>query len=62
MSSYGYRVPWGETMTVTGIGTVTGALAGGHAINLAAITASLAASPDADADPGRRWVASYTSG
>jgi benzoate membrane transport protein len=62
MSSYGYRVPWRETMTVTGIGTVTGALAGGHAINLAAITASLAASPDADADPGRRWVASYTSG
>jgi benzoate membrane transport protein len=62
MSSYGYQVPWRETMTVTGIGTAVSALAGGHAINLAAITASLAASPDAHPDPSRRWVASYTSG
>jgi benzoate membrane transport protein len=62
MSSYGYQVPWRETMAVTGIGTAVSALAGGHAINLAAITASLAASPDADPDPGRRWIASWTSG
>ncbi|MGH3169798.1 MAG: benzoate/H(+) symporter BenE family transporter [Trebonia sp.] len=62
MKSYGYEVPWRETMTVTGIGTTAGALAGGHAINLAAITASLAASPDADPDPRRRWLASYTAG
>ena len=62
MSSYGYEVPWRETMTVTGIGTAASALAGGHAINLAAITAALAASPDADPDPGRRWIASWTSG
>ena len=58
---YGYQVPWRETMTVTGIGTAAGALGGGHAINLAAITASMAASPDADptriaagSRPGRR--------
>jgi benzoate membrane transport protein len=62
MKSYGFEVPWRETMTVTGIGTTAGALAGGHAINLAAITASLAASPDADPEPGRRWLASYTAG
>jgi benzoate membrane transport protein len=62
MSSYGYQVPWRETMAVTGLGTAAGAMAGGHAINLAAITASMAASPEADPDPGRRWVASYTSG
>jgi benzoate membrane transport protein len=62
MASYGYQVPWRETMTVTGIGTVAGALAGGHAINLAAITAGMAASPDADPDPGRRWIASFTAG
>ncbi len=62
MSSYGYQVPWRETMTVTGIGTAAGALGGGHAINLAAITASMAASPDADPDPGRRWIASWTAG
>ena len=62
MASYGYQVPWRETMAVTGIGTCAGALAGGHAINLAAITASMAASPDADPDPRRRWIASYTAG
>jgi benzoate membrane transport protein len=62
MSSYGYQVPWRETMTVTGIGTAASALAGGHAINLAAITASLAASPDAHPDPRRRWLASWTAG
>ncbi|MBV9451819.1 MAG: benzoate/H(+) symporter BenE family transporter [Streptosporangiaceae bacterium] len=62
MSSYGYQVPWRETMAVTGIGTTAAALAGGHAINLAAITASMAASPDAHPDPRRRWVASYTAG
>ena len=62
MASYGYQVPWRETMTVTGIGTAAGALGGGHAINLAAITASMAASPDADPDPGRRWIASWTAG
>jgi benzoate membrane transport protein len=61
MSSYGYEVPWRETMTVTGIGTAVGALAGGHAINLAAITASLAASGDAHPDPRRRWIASATA-
>jgi benzoate membrane transport protein len=62
MSTYGYQVPWRETMAVTGIGTVAGALAGGHVVNLAAITASLSASPDADPDPGRRWIASFTAG
>ena len=62
MASYGYQVPWRETLTVTGLGTAAGATFGGHAINLAAITASMAASPDADPDPGRRWLASYTSG
>jgi benzoate membrane transport protein len=62
MASYGYQVPWRETMTVTGLGTAAGALAGGHVINLAAITASMAASPEADPDPGRRWLASWTAG
>ena len=62
MKSYGYEVPWRETMTVTGIGTAVSALAGGHAINLAAITASMSASPDAHPDARRRWVASYTAG
>jgi benzoate membrane transport protein len=62
MSSYGYAVPWREAMAVTGIATAATATAGGHALNLAAISASLAASPDADPDPGRRWIASFTAG
>jgi benzoate membrane transport protein len=62
MAGLGYQVPWRETMTVTGVATALSAPAGGHAINLAAITASLSASPDAHPDPGRRWIASVTSG
>ena len=62
MSSYGYQVPWRETMGVTGLATAVTATAGGHALNLAAITASLAASPDADPDPDRRWIASSAAG
>jgi benzoate membrane transport protein len=62
MAGYGYQVPWRETMTVTGVATAATATFGGHALNLAAITASLAASPDAHPDPGRRWIASFTAG
>lgn len=62
LSSYGYTLPWRESMTVTGIGTVVGAAAGGHTINLAAITAALAASPDAHPDPRRRWIVAHLAG
>jgi benzoate membrane transport protein len=62
MASYGFAVPWRETMTVTGIATAAAAPFGGHALNLAAISAALCASPDADPDPGRRWIASTTFG
>ena len=61
MSSYGYRVPWRPSLTVTGVGTVLASLAGGHAVNLAAITAALAAAPDAHPDPARRWRASVAA-
>lgn len=62
MRGYGYEVPWRPAMLVTGIGTALGATVGGHAINLAAISAALAASPEADPDPKRRWVAGFTTG
>ena len=62
LSSYGYAAPWREAMTVTGLGTVAGACAGGHAINLAAITAAMAASPDAHPDPKRRWLVAQATG
>ncbi|WP_227998764.1 benzoate/H(+) symporter BenE family transporter [Nocardia australiensis] len=62
MSSFGYRVPWRASMTVTGIGTMLSAPAGGHAINLAAISAALSAAPAAHPDPKRRWIATFTAG
>ncbi|TDP40023.1 benzoate/H(+) symporter BenE family transporter [Nocardia ignorata] len=62
MRSFDYQVPWPPAMLVTGIGTVLGAPAGGHAINLAAISAALAAAPSASPDPKRRWIAAATAG
>ncbi len=62
LASYGYRVPWAETMTTTGLGTIAGASAGGHAINLAAISAALVAAPPADPDPETRWIAAASAG
>lgn len=62
MKGLGYEVPWRRSMLVTGVGTVIGAPAGGHAINLAAISAALAAGPEAGEDRSRRWIASLTAG
>jgi len=62
LASFGYAVPWRETLLVTGAGTVVGAFAGGHAVNLAAITAALPASAEAHPDPRRRWVATQSAG
>ncbi|GAA0964196.1 benzoate/H(+) symporter BenE family transporter [Actinocorallia libanotica] len=62
MAANGYHPDLRPVLTTTGAGTVLGAPFGGHAINLAAITAQLAAGPDAHPDPGRRWIASVTGG
>ncbi len=62
MKSFGYVVPWRSSMTVTALGTIVGAPAGGHAINLAAISAALAAAPSAHPDPNKRWTAAFTAG
>lgn len=62
MKGLGYEVPWRRTMVVTGLGSLAAAPAGGHGINLAAITAALAAGPEAGEDRDRRWIASVTSG
>jgi benzoate membrane transport protein len=62
LASYDYDVPWREAMATTGVGTLIGACAGGHAINLAAISASLVAAPDADPDPQTRWTAAVAAG
>jgi len=62
LASFGYRAPLRPSLVSTGAATVAGAPFGGHAINLAAIIAALAAGPDAHPDPGRRWIASVSIG
>ncbi len=62
LAGFGYAAPVRPVMLVTGIGTVLAAPWGGHAINLAAISAALAAGPEAGPDPARRWRAAVTAG
>ncbi|MCX4097323.1 benzoate/H(+) symporter BenE family transporter [Nocardia sp. alder85J] len=62
LASFGYRVPWRAAMTTTGLGTIVGAAAGGHVVNLAAISAALTAAPAAHPDPRRRWIAALGTG
>ena len=62
LKSFGYETPWRPAMFVTGAGTVLGAPFGGHAINLAALSAALAAGPEAGADRSRRWIAGVATG
>lgn len=56
------NVPGVAAMLVTGLGSALGATAGGHAINLGAISAAIAAGPDSHPDPRRRWVAGVSAG
>ncbi|MEO8668085.1 MAG: benzoate/H(+) symporter BenE family transporter [Bauldia sp.] len=58
----GFKPPVGPLFLSTGIGSAAIAFFGGHAINLAAITAALCAGPDAHPDPARRWIASVVCG
>lgn len=62
MSTFGYTVPPRPALVASGAGSMLGALFGGHAINLAAITAAIMAGPDAYPDPRKRWPASVTAG
>jgi benzoate membrane transport protein len=57
LAAYGYRPPLGALFRATGLATLIAAPFGGHAINLAAITAALCAGEDAGPDPGRRYWA-----
>jgi benzoate membrane transport protein len=58
----GYRPHPGPLFSITGIFTLLAAPFGGHAVNLAAITAALCAGVDAHPDPARRYWAAATSG
>jgi benzoate membrane transport protein len=58
----GYEPPSSPLLVGTGISTLIAAPFGGHAVNLAAITAAICAGPDAHPDPKRRYIAAVTSG
>ena len=62
MQSFGYRNPLRSALTWAGTSTVLTAPAGGFSLNLAAISAALAAGPEVGPDPDRRWIASVTCG
>jgi benzoate membrane transport protein len=61
MKSLGYDIPWRDSIVTAGVATVAGAGAGAHSVNLAAISAALAAGPDAGPDRSRRWIASQAT-
>lgn len=62
MSTFGYETPPRPVLLGTGAASALGAFFGGHAINLAAITAAIMASPEADLDKSKRWKATLTAG
>ena len=62
MKHFEYETPARAALIASGTASAGAALFGGHAINLAAITAAIMASPEAHADKDKRWVASFTAG
>jgi len=62
LAQFGYHPPLRPILLATGLATAAVAPVGGHAVNLAAISAALTAGPDAGPDPARRWIASVTNG
>lgn len=62
MSTFGYTVPPRPVLVGTGAASALGAAFGGHAVNLAAITAAIMASPEAHPDKAKRWIATFSAG
>ena len=62
LNIHGYRPKHGFILIATGLASVLVAPFGGIPINLAAITAAMCASAEADADASRRWWASAVAG
>jgi len=58
----GYAPKPGPLFSVTGLFSIVSAPFGGHAVNLAAITAAMCAGQDAHPDPARRYWAVLVSG
>ena len=59
LKANGYQPPVADCLKVTGLASVLAAPFGSHAVNMAAITASLVAGPDAHPDPAQRWKMIY---
>lgn len=55
----GYEPPVSSCLLVTGIGSVVAAPFGSHAINMAAITASIVTSADTYPDKDKRWLVAW---
>ena len=62
LASFGYDAPLRPALLYSGVATTATAGLGGYSINLAAISAALAAGPGAHPDPARRWVAGVSTG
>lgn len=62
LNANGYRPSASPLFLSTGIASAIVAPFGGHALNLAAITAALCASPEAHPDPAKRYIASVSAG
>lgn len=62
LAAYNYAPPTRPIFLATGAASALTALGGAPTVNLAAITAALCASPDADPNPARRWQAAFVSG
>jgi benzoate membrane transport protein len=58
----GYEPPSSPLLVGTGIGSLAAAPFGGHAVNLAAITAALCAGPDAHPQAEKRYIAAVACG
>jgi benzoate membrane transport protein len=62
MRANGFEIDPGPPFVLTGIASGIIALFGGLTVNLAAITAALAAGPEAHPDPQKRWPAPVATG
>ncbi|MEM9635681.1 MAG: benzoate/H(+) symporter BenE family transporter [Pseudomonadota bacterium] len=62
LRAYGYKPHSSSLFTLSGIFSLLSAPFGGHAVNLAAITAAMCAGEDAHKDPGQRYWAAAASG
>ncbi|MEP3047490.1 MAG: benzoate/H(+) symporter BenE family transporter [Roseibium sp.] len=62
LRAFGYKPNSGPLFTLTGMFSLLSAPFGGHAVNLAAITAAMCAGEDAHKDPGQRYWAAVAAG